>query len=342
MKFITNSDIFCANTEAIVNTVNCVGVMGKGIALQFREKFPENYKLYKNACDAGKVSIGKMFVTKNGLLKPNYIVNFPTKKHWRGKSELSYIEDGLSDLRKFLIDYKIKSIAIPPLGAGNGGLDWVDVKKIIIDKLSDIDAEILVFEPSIRFKEVKHTTKVALNDFRAIFIKSVHIYNNAMDRMYELGNIEAQKLTYFIGLVLDRHDIINRYIKHIYGPYFPQLNNALHDMSGTYLSGIGDGQEHHHIDVMPGVIEEVDNYIKQKPVLLDAINKITKIIYGYETTFGMELLGTVHWVCSHETIFSEDDVVKYVHEWNDRKKAIMSQIDITRAYKHLKLCNLVA
>lgn len=341
MKFLQNSDIFSADVEAVVNTVNCVGVMGKGIALQFREKYPENYKLYKHACDAGKVVIGKMFVTKNGLLKPNYIINFPTKKHWRGKSELAYIEDGLVDLKNVLKEYDIKSIAIPPLGAGNGGLNWEDVKKLIVNKLSDVDADVVVFEPSVRFNEVKHITKVALNDFRALFIKCVYVYNTAMDRMYELGNIEAQKLTYFIGLVLDRQDIIRRYKKHTYGPYFPQLNNALHDMSGTYLSGIGDGQEQHHIDVMPGVIDEVDKYMAQRPYLLEAVKKIEKIIYGYETTFGMELLGTVHWVCSHEDIRSEDDVVKYVHNWNNRKKAIMSPLEIKRAYQHLKLCNLI-
>lgn len=341
MKFLQNSDIFSADVEAVVNTVNCVGIMGKGIALQFREKYPENYKLYKHACDAGKVVIGKMFVTKTGLLKPNYIINFPTKKHWRGKSELSYIEDGLIDLKNILKEYNIKSIAIPPLGAGNGGLNWTDVKRLIVDNLSDIDANVVVFEPSVRFNEVKHITKVALNDFRALFIKCVYVYNTAMDRMYELGNIEAQKLTYFIGLVLDRQDVIRRYKKHTYGPYFPQLNNALHDMSGTYLSGVGDGQELNHIDVMPGVIDEVDKYMAQRPYLLEAVKKIEKIIYGYETTFGMELLGTVHWVCSHEKICSEDDVVKYVHNWNNRKKAIMSPSEIKKAYQHLKLCNLI-
>ncbi len=341
MKFIQNGDIFKADVEAVVNTVNCVGIMGKGIALQFREKYPENYKLYKRACNLGMVVTGKMFVTKNGLLKPNYIINFPTKKHWRGKSDVDYIEKGLMDLKRVLMEYKIKSIAIPPLGAGNGGLDWIDVKKIIIKYLADVDAEVLVFEPGVRFNEIKHATKVSLNDFRAVFIKCVYIYNTAMDRMYELGNIEAQKLTYFIGLVLDRQDIINRYIKHTYGPYFPQLNNALYDMSGTYLTGIGDGHERHHIDVVPGALEEVNKYISQRPNLSNAVDKVKKIIYGYETTFGMELLGTVHWVCTHENIKSEDDVADYVHSWNDRKKAIMSKVDIERAYEHLKRCGLV-
>lgn len=341
MEFIQNGDIFKANTEAIVNTVNCVGVMGKGIALQFREKYPENYKSYKHACDAGNVVIGKMFVTKNGLLKPNFIINFPTKEHWRGKSRIEYIETGLDDLKLVLQKYNIKSVAIPPLGAGNGGLDWMVVKQLIVNKLGNLDTDVVIFEPSERFNEVKHATKVDLNDFRATFIKCVGIYNSALDRMYELGNIEAQKLAYFIGLVLDRPDIINRYIKHIYGPYFPQLNNALRDMSGTYLSGIGDGQHQNHIDVMPGVMEEVDKYIESKPYLQKAIDKIKKIIYGYETSFGMELLGTVHWVCTHNDIKSEQDIVEYVHSWNDRKKTIMSQNDIVRAHKHLQNCRLV-
>ncbi|MBR6363849.1 MAG: macro domain-containing protein [Alphaproteobacteria bacterium] len=341
MKFVQNGDIFKANAEAVVNTVNCVGIMGKGIALQFREKYPENYKAYKKACDNNELVIGKMFVTRNGFLTPNYIINFPTKMHWRGKSRLEYIEKGLEDLRSVLQTYHIKSIAIPPLGAGNGGLDWNVVKQLILDKLNDLDIDILIFEPSARFNEVKHATKVDLNDFRAIFIKCVSIYNSALDRMYELGNIEAQKLVYFIGLVLDRQDIIRRYKKHIYGPYFPQLNNALQDMSGTYLSGIGDGQTQNHIDVMPGVMSEVDEYLEKRPYLLNAIQKIKKIIYGYETSFGMELLGTVHWVCTHENITSEADIVRHVHLWSDRKKSIMSQSDIIRAYKQLKNNHLI-
>lgn len=341
MKFIQNGDIFKADTEAVVNTVNCVGIMGKGIALQFREKYPSNYQSYKNACEAGQVNIGKMFVTKNGLLRPNYIINFPTKKHWRGKSQIEYIEKGLDDLKSVLKAYNIKSVAIPPLGAGNGGLNWYIVKHLIITKLDNLDIDILVFEPSIRFNAIQHASKVDLNDFRATFIKCVSVYNSALDRMYELGNIEAQKLVYFIGLVLDRSDIINRYVKHIYGPYFPQLNNALHALSGTYLCGIGDGQKQNHIDVMPGVIEEVDKYIISRPHLSNAVEKIKRIIYGYETSFGMELLGTVHWVCTHEDVQSEQDVVRHVHSWNERKKTIMSPENIIRAYNHLKQCDLI-
>lgn len=342
MKFIQNGNIFTADTEAVVNTVNCVGVMGKGIALQFREKYPENYKAYKNACATGNVVIGKMFVTKNGLLTPNYIINFPTKNHWRGKSQIEYIESGLDDLKSVLQKYNIKSVSIPPLGSGNGGLDWDTVKQLIIDKLRDLDIDIVVFEPSKRFNTVAHATRVSLTDFRATFLKCVSIYNTAMDRMYELGNIEAQKLVYFIGLVLERSDIINHYIKHIYGPYFPQLKNALHDMSGTYLCGMGDGQQQNHIDVIPGAMQEVDKYISSRPHLANAVNKIKKIIYGYETPFGMELLGTVHWVCAHEDVHSEQDIVKHVHAWNDRKKTIMSPDNIVRAYNHLKKCGLVS
>ncbi len=344
MKFLENSDIFKANTEAIINTVNCVGIMGKGIALQFKEKYPENYKAYKHACDAGKVTIGKMFVTDNGFLsQPRYIINFPTKKHWKGKSDIEFIRSGLQDLKAVIAERGIKSIAIPPLGAGNGGLDWNEVKNLITKELEGLtDVDIQIYEPTNRFNAIKNKTKVALNEFRAMFIKSVKIYNSSMDGLYELGSIEAQKLAYFIGLILDRQDIVKRYKQHTYGPYMPELKHTLNDMAGFYLKGVGDGQEHDHIDVISEIMPEIDDYINSRPELTDATEKMRKIIYGYETTYGMELLGTVHWVCANDKPASLDDIICKVHAWNKRKKAIMSATDIERAYKHLKAQQLIA
>lgn len=146
-KYLQNQNIFNLNTEAVINTVNCVGVMGKGLALQFKQKFPENFKVYKKKCINGEINIGKMFIFNNGLInKPKFIINFPTKKHWREKSQLAYIEKGLQDLKKVIIDYKIKSISIPPLGCGLGGLKWKDVKNLIIESLSDLDICIVLYE----------------------------------------------------------------------------------------------------------------------------------------------------------------------------------------------------
>lgn len=148
---IKAGDLLRENTDAIVNTVNCVGVMGKGIALQFKQQWPQNYKAYYNACKAGEVKLGKMFVYELGQLanKPYYIINFPTKNHWKDKSTLTDIKNGLEDLTRCMDKYCIKSVAIPPLGCGNGGLKWDDVKNLIETYLAPLstDVEINLYEP---------------------------------------------------------------------------------------------------------------------------------------------------------------------------------------------------
>lgn len=147
MKFKTGN-LFDSNAEALVNAVNTIGVMGKGVALQFIERFPTNFKLYAAACKKEEVEIGKMFITAtNSLLNPKWIINFPTKKHWIDKSSYSFIELGLDDLVGQIENLDIKSIAIPALGAGLGGLDWDTVKTIIENTLHDLNIDITIFEP---------------------------------------------------------------------------------------------------------------------------------------------------------------------------------------------------
>lgn len=145
----TQGNLLDADVEALVNTVNTVGVMGKGIALMFKERFPKNMTEYVKACKAKQVNTGKMFITQTDeLMGPHWIVNFPTKQHWRAKSKMEWIQDGLVDLRKFLETNKVKSIAIPPLGAGLGGLSWHEVKAEIEKVLSGIrSTEVIVYEP---------------------------------------------------------------------------------------------------------------------------------------------------------------------------------------------------
>lgn len=137
-----------APADALVNAVNTVGVMGKGIALMFKLRFEENYWRYVAACKAGQVRTGQMFVTEvNELMGPRWIVNFPTKQHWRAPSRMEWIVDGLRDLRRFIVDNHVGSIALPALGAGNGGLDWPAVREQIEQALGDLDADVSVFEP---------------------------------------------------------------------------------------------------------------------------------------------------------------------------------------------------
>jgi O-acetyl-ADP-ribose deacetylase (regulator of RNase III) len=136
--------------ETLVNTVNTVGVMGKGIALAFKQAFPYNFMVYKDACKNGRLKIGQVLAVRdrNLLLGEKLIVNFPTKTHWRFPSEYSYIISGLKALSAFLIENPVNSLAIPALGCGNGGLDWAIVKPMMEGYLSGLDIEITVYEPA--------------------------------------------------------------------------------------------------------------------------------------------------------------------------------------------------
>lgn len=137
-----------AQCDALVNAVNTVGVMGKGIALQFKQRFPENYRRYAEACKAGEVCIGQMFVTETGdFLGPRWIINFPTKQDWKHPSRMDWIREGLQDLRRFIATYHVRSVAIPALGAGLGGLSWPAVRELIEQTPGSLEAEVYVFEP---------------------------------------------------------------------------------------------------------------------------------------------------------------------------------------------------
>ena len=151
IQFVVD-DILESNAFCLVNTVNCEGRMGKGIAWQFKQKYPENEKYYISACQNGEMKIGKvlLFNEKNKL-----IANFPTKDKWREKSEYIFIEKGLDDLKEKILSNRIASIAIPPLGCGNGGLLWDKVKTIIWEKLDNLYSEITIYEPSKSFSNIK-------------------------------------------------------------------------------------------------------------------------------------------------------------------------------------------
>lgn len=337
--FEKNKNIFEREVDAIINTVNCVGVMGKGIALQFKQLYPDNFKQYKKACDKKEIIPGKMFVYDNGFLnKPNYIINFPTKNHWREKSKIEYITTGLNDLCNVIEKLKIKSISIPPLGCGNGGLDWNVVKKYIVEKLSQYnDIDCYIYEPTNNFTNIQNKEKATLTSFRAVFLKSIQIYNDAL---YELSSIEIQKLVYFINLLMKNGKL--KYTKAPYGPFCANLHNAIDNLSGYYITGLKDGTEVNHIKLCDGILAEVDDFIANSTENLSQyIEKIKQIISGFETPFGMELLGTVHWVVAQEGAKDIDEVITKVHNWNNRKKQLMLPQDITVAYKHLQKCGLI-
>jgi len=147
----TTGDIFTSNCQALVNPVNCVGVMGKGLAKEFKSRYPENFDVYRLTCNQGKVKIGKMLVVTPVEKGGTYIINFPTKLHWMRYSQIGYITMGLIDLVKVIGMFEIKSIAVPALGCGLGGLEWGNVRPLIEYKLGGLEGvEVLVYEPEVK------------------------------------------------------------------------------------------------------------------------------------------------------------------------------------------------
>jgi O-acetyl-ADP-ribose deacetylase (regulator of RNase III) len=335
---LKRGDLLKAESEAIVNTVNCVGVMGKGIALQFKQRWPENFKAYEAACKRKELSPGKMFIHDLGeWATPRFIVNFPTKVHWRGDSKVEYIEVGLRDLVDQVKRLRIGSISIPPLGCGNGGLDWSVVRGLIVDAFQD-NPEIRVdlFEPKGApnpREMVNRTAEPRMTPVRAAIIEVLSIYR---EMEYPLTNIEVQKLAYFLEQA--GQPLKLEFVKHSYGPYSDKLRHVLKAMDGHYISGVGDFSEGSEITVMPGALAEADEFIQTSgdEELKRHLSRIRQLIEGFETPYGMELLATVHWVGLHQgDVKAVDDAVKAVHAWNERKRAILGKDHIEMAWNRL-------
>ena len=317
-------DIFKEEADAIVNTVNCVGVMGRGIALQFKKRFPENFKIYEAACKHKEVVPGKMFVHETGsLIGPKYVINFPTKRHWRGASRMEDIESGLENLVAIITKLNIKSIALPPLGCGLGELNWNEVRARIENTLSTLpDVEIIVFEPKgapEAEKMVKNRKVPNMTPGRAALVELMHRYlAGLLDPFVSL--LEVHKLMYF--LQESGEPLRLKYQKNIYGPYAENLRHVLNAVEGHLLSGYADGGDRpdKELTLVPGAYEDASRFIQEHPETKQHFNKVSKLIEGFESPFGMELLSTVHWVATKENATTKKQVVSQVHQWSDRKK----------------------
>lgn len=302
----TQGNLLDAPVEALVNTVNTVGVMGKGIALMFKERFPNNMKAYSHACKQKQVMTGKMFITETGeLMGPRWIVNFPTKQHWRTNSRMVWIEEGLQDLRHFLLAERVSSVAIPPLGAGNGGLNWPDVQVRIESVLGDLQAiDILVYEPSGKYQNVAKSTGVKkLTPARAMIAELVRRY---WVLGMECSLLEIQKLAWLLQRSIEQHHQENvlklQFNAHYYGPFASNLNHLLNALDGTYLKAekrIPDSQPLDVIWFNEREKEHVNAWLNNEAKeWLPALEQVSQLIDGFESPFGLELLATVDWLLS--------------------------------------------
>ncbi len=336
--YLTHGDLLKQDdVDAIVNTVNCVGVMGKGIALQFRNRWPENFRAYEAACKAKQVSPGHMFVfDSGGLVKPNFIINFPTKDHWRGKSSIEFIRDGLVDLLMQIRRLGIRSIAIPPLGCGNGGLEWSTVRPLIEATFVDMpEIEVRLFSPdgapAARSMEVR-TDRPRMTPGRAAILKVLETYR-ALD--YGLSRIEVQKLAYFLQ---EAGEALNLpFEKHAYGPYSDTLRHVLNRMEGHFIRGVGDGVVEAEIEPIPEAMAEADAFIDAQghEALAGRVRHVGELIDGFQSPYGMELLATVHWVATREGAALQEQVLPAVRSWNERKKALMVPEHVAAAWTRL-------
>jgi O-acetyl-ADP-ribose deacetylase (regulator of RNase III) len=336
-------NLLASGAEALVNTVNTVGVMGKGIALQFKNAYPDNYKTYAAACKRGEVVPGKMFVVATGVLgsSARFIINFPTKRHWKGKSRLEDIDSGLQDLVRVLREYKIQSVAIPPLGCGNGGLDWAVVEPRIRAALEQVPGvKVLLHAPdgAPANDEMLVATKAPrLTGPRAAMIAVMGQY---LLPDYRLRAIEVQKLAYFlqvVGFPMKLH-----YVKHQFGPYADNLNHALQALEGHYLRGYGDRTSEMALHLLPEAARVAEEYLVSDPAAAEAVRHVAELVHGYETPYGLELLATTHWAVQDLDTTDEEAVVRYVQAWTPRKGEIFTPQHISKALQRLRSAGLVA
>ncbi len=319
MLSFTQGNLLTANAEALVNTVNTVGVMGKGIALMFKESFPDNFKIYVAACKRGELRVGHMLVTeRQDMYGPKWIINFPTKEHWRSPSRIEWIEEGLRDLVRVIRENDIKSIAIPPLGSGNGGLRWQDVRPKVEAALSALpDVEILVYEPTEMYQNVAKRQGVEkLTPARALIAELVRRY-------WVLGLdcslLEIQKLAYFLEKSIEEHQLENplnlKFSANKFGPYSRRLNHLLNGLDGSYLhcdKRLADASASDVIRFDDNKRARVATYLNSDPAraYMPALEAAETIIDGFQSPLGMELLATVDWLLQQNGIEPNLEAVK--------------------------------
>ena len=320
MMHFTNGNVLDADVEALVNTVNTVGVMGKGIALMFKEAFPGNFREYEAACKRGELGVGRVFVYElppKLTGGPRWILNFPTKKHWRGKTRIEWIEEGLRDLRLVIEEKGIRSIAIPPLGCGHGGLNWGEVRRLIEAALGNLgDVEVQVYEPTSRYQNVAKRKGVEkLTPARALVVELVRRY---WVLGVECSLLEVQKLTYLLDREIRKvggaDPLRLSFAAGRYGPYADRLRHLLEALDGSYLhceKRIGDATPRDAIWFDEATTDRVAAYLKSEAkAFLPALESTSDLIDGFESPHGMELLSTVSWLLEEEGCESTVDAVR--------------------------------
>ena len=343
MSELTQGNLLSAPAEALVNTVNTVGIMGRGIALQFKQAYPAMFREYARACKAGEVKLGRMHVVDLGGLTggPRWIINFPTKGHWRDQSRMADIEAGLQELVATIRKLHISSIAIPPLGCGNGGLNWNEVRPRIEAALANVpEVKALVYAPGGAPEAdamPNRTERPEMTPGQAAMLVLMDRYlKGLLDPNISL--LEIHKLLYFLQSA--GQPLRLKFVAKEFGPYATNLRQVLIRMEKHYTQGYGDGKDspNQPIELLPGAVELADKFLAEDQIIGARMDRVAALIEGFEDPHGLELLSSVHWVMREhpEASASPESAVAAVHQWNARKHRTLKHEHIVTAWNRLK------
>lgn len=339
----TRGNLLAAPAEALVNTVNTKGIMGKGIALQFRQAFPGMFKDYEKACKDERVALGKMDVHDLGGLAggPRWIINFPTKGHWKTKSRIQDVESGLDDLVATIRKLGIKSIAVPPLGCGNGGLPWSEVRPLIEEAFGQVpDVEVLLYAPMETPEAVampNRTERPKMTQGQAALISLIDRYlKGLLDPIVSL--LEVHKLMYF--LQASGQDLRLKFEAKQRGPFASNLRHVLIRMESHYTTGYGDGKDlpETRIDLLPGAVENARGLLGTGDAITARMDRVAELIEGYEDPYGMELLSSMHWIMVNHAGAKEgkENAIEGVLSWNAAKRKRLKPEHLDKAWERLR------
>lgn len=330
-----------SEAEALVNTVNTVGVMGKGIALQFKNMFPNNFKLYSNSCKNKELKVGQLLVTEEEtlLVGKKIIINFPTKTNWRLPSEYQYIEAGLAELVKVIKEKNIKSIAIPPLGSGNGGLDWNKVKQILEKYLTDVDCEVHIYEPSAVIQEVLKKERVKLTPARAMLLSV--LYELVRNGEF-VSEFSSEKIAYFLQRFGAKETFKLEFQPNFYGPYSGKVKHVLYYLNGSYIMGYSskDKKPFEELGLVPDAETEVNEFLNmpENTAHKNTVERTKTFLTGFYSPFGLELLSTIDFIISEKNANTQEAITKELEKWSNRKKTLFTNSKFIQiAINNLKL-----
>lgn len=343
-------NLFESEAEALVNTVNTVGVMGKGLALQFKEIFPNNYKIYRDICKNGDFHIGQMLITEESSIITGHkiIINFPTKTHWKYPSEYSYIQEGLAALYDEIKCRGIKSVAIPPLGSHNGGLEWDKVKKMIEYHLHNLSCDIYIYEPSDIITERLKNEKVNLTPARALLILMIAELNHEG----EFASVfAAEKLIYFMQKFGAKDLFKIDFKPYIYGPYSGgKVAHVLYYLNGSYIKGMTamSNRPFDFIWLTDDAESEASKFIDKQTdeKLKDIYERTSSFLKGFYSNYSLELLSSVDYLLENSVCLKNwrdqdektiiDSLSKEMQNWSQRKERMFTSELMCLALRHIK------